>query len=304
MLAADLFRLGPFAFRLGYTMLTRTFIHIPGIGPTRERGYWNDGITCWDDMLKDRDLFDDGPAPAMEQYITLSRQKLADGDSRWFEQALGADKAWRMAADFDDGRIAYLDIETDGGDASAWREGEDAPGGTTVCAVWDGNEARVFLRNRDLDQLPDYLAKYKVLCTFNGKAFDIPYLEGRFGKDFFPGAHLDLRPITRAVGLTGGLKKIEKQIGIERPADIRRYTGYDAVKLWGAFRRGRKDALEPLARYNLADAVNLQSLLRIGYNWAVAHDELPFRRLDPVDVDHVKWATDKGIKELMSSFAR
>ncbi len=254
-------------------------------------------------MLKDRDLFDDGPAPAIETALVTSRQKLADGDAHWFEAALGASESWRLAADFDDGRIAYLDIETDGGDATQSRDGEE-PGGTTVCAVWDGIEARVFLRNRDLDQLPQYLAKYKVLCTFNGKTFDIPYLEGRFGKDFFPGAHLDLRPITAQVGLTGGLKKIEKQIGIERPANIRRYTGYDAVKLWGAYRRGRKDALEPLARYNLADAVNLQAVLRVGYNWAVAQDELPFRRLDPTPADQVLEGTERGIKELMSGVLR
>jgi uncharacterized protein YprB with RNaseH-like and TPR domain len=285
-------------------MLTRTFLHIPGVGPKRERSIWGDGILSWEHMLADRDLFDDGPPPAMEQAITLSRQKLVDGDARWFEHSLGAADAWRLAADFDDGRIAYLDIETDGGESTQWQEGEDAPGGTTVCAVWDGIEARVFLRNRDLDSLPQYLAKYKVLCTFNGKSFDIPYLEGRFGKEFFAGAHLDLRPITAQVGLTGGLKKIEKQIGIERPASIRRYTGYDAVKLWGAFRRGRKDALEPLARYNLADAVNLQAVLRVGYNWAVAQDELPFRRLDPASPELVAEATEKGIRELMSGVLR
>lgn len=285
-------------------MLTRTFLHIPGIGPKRERDYWSDGITSWDDMLKDRDLFDDGPPPAIEQHLTTSRQMLLDGNARWFEERLGPDKAWRLAADFDNGRIAYLDIETDGGEATAMRDDEDAPGGTTVCAIWDGTDARVFLRNRDLEQIPEYLSKYKVLCTFNGKAFDIPYLEGRFGKDFFAGAHLDLRPITAAVGLTGGLKKIEKQIGIERPADIRRYTGYDAVKLWGAYRRGRKDALEPLARYNLADSVNLQALLRVTYNWAVAHDELPFRRLEPIDTEAVKDGTNRGISALMSAVLR
>jgi len=285
-------------------MLTRTFLHIPGVGPAREKTIWRDGLLCWNDMLKDRDLFDDGPPAAIEQEIMLSRQKLALGDARWFEQRLGPSESWRMAADFDDGRIAYMDIETDGGEATAHREGEDAPGGTTVCAVWDGTDARVFLRNRDLDQIPEYLSRYKVLCTFNGKAFDIPYLEGRFGKDFFQGAHLDLRPMSTAVGLKGGLKKIEKQLGIERPASIRRYTGYDAVKLWGAYRRGRPDALEPLARYNLADAVNLQCLMRVTYNWATAHDELPFRRFDSLQSDCIHEGTEKAISDLMSTAAR
>ena len=285
-------------------MLTRTFIHIPGISPERERDYWKDGITSWGHLLNDRDLFNDGPAPAIEQELALSRAKLAEGDAGWFEERLGAADAWRLAADFDDGRIAYLDIETDGGEPTVLREGEDGPGGTTVCSVWDGQRARVFLRNIDLDRLPEYLSQYKVLCTFNGKAFDIPYLEGRFGRAFFKGAHLDLRPITRAVGLTGGLKKIEKQLGIERPANIRRYTGYDAVKLWGAYLRGRRDALEPLARYNLADAVNLQALMRVAYNWAVAHEGLPFRRFDELPTDTVNPGVEAGIKEMMAGVAK
>ncbi len=278
-------------------------MHIPGVGPDKERTIWRESILNWDEMLRDRDLFDNGPPSHIEQALTLSRLKLAEGDTKWFQGRLGAEHAWRMAADFDDGRIAYLDIETDGAKATDYAQGEDAPGGTTVCAVWDGVRAHVFLRNYDLHLLPEYLAQYKVLCTFNGDAFDVPYLEGRFGKGFFPGAHLDLRPITRAVGLTGGLKKIETQLGIIRPASIRHYTGYDAVKLWGAYRRGRKDAIEPLARYNLADAVNLQTLLRVGYNWAVSQDELPFRRFDSVLNEDAPAAVDLAIRQFMTGVA-
>lgn len=279
-------------------MLTRSFIHLTGIGPEREKAFWRDGLLCWDDVLAHRDLFDEGPTPALEQELTLSRQKLAEGNASWFEQRLGENEAWRMAADFDDGRIAYLDIETDGTKQDGAQLSDGEPGGTTVVGVWDGIDARVFLRGSDLEEIPDYLAKYKVLCTFNGKCFDIPYLEGRFGKHFFEGAHLDLRPITRAVGLTGGLKKIEQQIGLERPADIRRYTGYDAVKLWGAYRRGRKDALAPLARYCLYDSVNLQTVMRVAYNWAMAFEGLPFRRFDELQTNCVHEAAKRAITQM------
>jgi uncharacterized protein YprB with RNaseH-like and TPR domain len=282
-------------------MLTRTFLHLAGIGLKRERAYWHDGIICWQDLLNDRDLFNHGPSPVLEQQLALSQRKLADGDARWFEDRLGSDSAWRLTPDFDDGRIAYLDIETDGSPGTTLTDGDDGPGGTTVCAVWDGREARVFLRNRDLNELPAYLAKYRVLCTFNGKLFDLPYLESRFGNNFFQGAHLDLRPITRAVGLTGGLKKIEEKVGITRPAAIRRYTGYDAVKLWSAYRQGRAEALEPLARYNLADAVNLQSLLRISYNLAVAQESLPFRHFELWNPGRFQEAIDLAVKRLMNS---
>ena len=284
-------------------MLTRSFIHLKGVGQARERHFWHDGQISWDDALAFRDLFDDGPALPLEQELTLSRLKLAAGDSSWFEERLGSEQAWRMAADFDDGRIAYLDIETDGKKPDEPLMDGDGPDRTTVVAVWDGTDARVFLRHHNLHEIPEYLSKYKVLCTFNGLAFDIPYLETRFGKRFFAGAHLDLRPITRAVGLTGGLKKIETQIGIERPADIRRYSGYDAVKLWGAYLRGRKDALIPLLRYNLYDAVNLQTVLRVAYNWAAVYDELPFRRFDELQTECVHDAVDRAVKEVMSAHA-
>ena len=281
-------------------MLTRSFIHLAGIGEARERNFWHDGLVSWDDVLNHRDLFDDGPPEHLEQALTQSRQKLAEGDSSWFEKRLGAEQSWRMAADFDDGRIAYLDIETDGKKPDLPLNDGDGPDRTTVVAVWDGTEARVFLRNHNLHEIPAYLAKYKVLCTFNGASFDLPYLEKRFGPQFFKGAHLDLRPITRAVGLTGGLKKIETQIGIERPADIRAYSGYDAVKLWAAHLRGRKDALVPLIRYNLYDAVNLQTVLRVAYNWAAVYDELPFKRFTALQVSGLDSAVDLAVKQVMT----
>ncbi len=282
-------------------MLTRSFIHLSGIGEARERHFWHDGLISWDDVLQFRDLFDDGPPPPLEQALTQSRLKLAEGDTSWFEERLGAEQSWRMAADFDDGRIAYLDIETDGKKPDLPLNDGDGPDRTTVVAIWDGFEAKVFLRHHNLHEIPEYLSKYKMLCTFNGASFDVPYLEKRFGKKFFNGAHLDLRPITRAVGLTGGLKKIETQIGIERPADIRNYSGYDAVKLWAAHLRGRKDALVPLIRYNLYDSVNLQTVLRVAYNWAAVYDNLPFRRFDDLQAIGLHGAVDRAVKDVMSA---
>ena len=279
-------------------MLVRSFIHLPRVGPFRERRYWEDGVLCWNDLLADRDLFDDGPSPLLVEAVLQSRLKLAEGDARWFESHLGISNAWRMAADFDDGRVAYMDIETDGSRGNEIPIDDDQPGGTTVLSVWDGQRARVFLRGRDLDQIPAYLSQYKVLCTFNGKAFDLPYLEGRFGKGFFPGAHLDLRPITAAVGLTGGLKKIEKHVGITRPKMIENYTGYDAVKLWRAYCNGRQDALAPLALYNLADTVNLQALLRVVYNLYMTVEKLPFRRFEVLQEAHVPAALDEALYRL------
>ncbi|MCK6474799.1 MAG: ribonuclease H-like domain-containing protein [Planctomycetes bacterium] len=281
-------------------MLTRTFLHLPGVGPKRERRYWGDGVLSWDDLLADRDLFDTGPAAPLEAAVTESRAKLAAREARWFEGRLGGTHFWRAARDFDDGAIAYLDIETDGSAGDRLDDRSNTVGGATVVGVWDGETARVFLRDRDLEELPAYLARYQVLCTYNGKSFDLPYLERRFGAGFFAGAHLDLRTPSHAAGWTGGLKKIEGQAGIVRPEPIRRMTGYDAVKLWGAYRSGRREALEPLVRYNLADTVNLQALLRAAYNALVSHEELPFRRFDVLQEEGTDEALERAVKAALA----
>ena len=95
-------------------MITRTFSHIPSIGKERERYFWEAGLVGWDEVLNTRDLFDEGPPEHLEAALVESKEKLQAGDARWFEERLATDEAWRLAPDFDDGRIAYLDIETDG----------------------------------------------------------------------------------------------------------------------------------------------------------------------------------------------
>jgi len=52
---------------------------------------------------------------------------------------------------------------------------------------------------------------------------------------------------------------------MEREGDLKGLNGYDAVKMWQAYRRGDDAALDRLVRYNSADIVNLQKLLEWSY---------------------------------------
>jgi uncharacterized protein len=63
------------------------------------------------------------------------------------------------------------------------------------------------------------------------------------------------------MGLQGGLKSIECQLGINRDADLEGVDGFEAVRLWNQYRRGNQAALEKLLRYNEQDIVNLKTLL-------------------------------------------
>jgi uncharacterized protein YprB with RNaseH-like and TPR domain len=70
--------------------------------------------------------------------------------------------------------------------------------------------------------------------------------------------HFDLRHGCARVGLHGGLKSIEKQMGMKRGQELEYVTGEQAVYLWHAWeRRGNMNALNLLKRYNEEDTRNL-----------------------------------------------
>ncbi len=88
----------------------------------------------------------------------------------------------------------------------------------------------------------------------------MPFIEHHFSckYDFI---HLDLRYMLKELGLQGGLKSIENQLGINRDADLKGIDGFEAVFLWHQYKRGHHESLRKLLRYNEQDIVNLKSLL-------------------------------------------
>ena len=65
----------------------------------------------------------------------------------------------------------------------------------------------------------------------------------------------------KRLGLDGGLKRIERDVGIDR--DRPEVSGRDAVRLWREYERGDESALETLVSYNREDAANLETLADI-----------------------------------------
>jgi uncharacterized protein YprB with RNaseH-like and TPR domain len=243
-------------------MLCHTFQHIPGLGERRERTLWRRGISTWDDFLAapQRSGLPAALRRDAEAVIHLSQEALRRGNIYFFAQLLPVREHWRLYGDFQ-ASTAYLDIET--GPLGHGRQG------ITVVGLFDGQEFRSFVRGDNLHTLEDHLRRYDLLVTFNGKSFDLPVIERDLGIPIYQ-AQIDLRPFLHQLGYHGGLKRIERQWGIDREDEIAGLTGFDAVLLWARYRHGDAAALQRLIAYNRADVVNLEVLLRRGY--ALARD--------------------------------
>ena len=77
---------------------------------------------------------------------------------------------------------------------------------------------------------------------------------------------MDLCHTLKRLGYRGGLKKIEKQLGINRGEDTDGLNGMDAIRLWREYLRGNEASLDTLIAYNQEDVVNLERLAEIAYS--------------------------------------
>jgi hypothetical protein len=93
----------------------------------------------------------------------------------------------------------------------------------------------------------------------------VPVIEKEFGIELRL-AHLDLRYLLAGLGIKGGLKRCEIQLGLNR-GELTGVDGQAAVLLWDLYRRtGEKRVLDTLLAYNIMDTVNLERLMVEAYN--------------------------------------
>lgn len=238
-------------------MLTQTFFHVPGIGIFGERSLWQQGCWDWRTFLDKKDQYHVGstPRPLMIQTIEESVEALAGQQGAYFDRSLGPMNAWRAWPEFKESCV-YLDIETDGTQQSS---------AITTIGLYDGTTYRCLIQDQDLDEFPAIIKQYSMIVTFFGTGFDLPMLKKCFPKVVFDQIHLDLCPTLRVLGYKGGLKKVEKQLGIVRGEAVDGMTGYHAVQLWRSYRKGSTKALETLIEYNREDVINLERLTEVAY---------------------------------------
>ena len=235
-------------------MLRHTFIHLPGVGIHRERSLWKQGILDWDRFLQ---AVEDGAlrqgiyksaAPLVRQSVDAATA----GDAGFFRGRLSSLEMWRLYPDFAD-RALFLDIETTG-------LSPDYHEVTVIGALGNGQLA-LFVKGINLDQFPAYVAQFPLLVTFNGSQFDVPFLRAHFPGVRLDQAHIDLRFALASLGYRGGLKAVERTLGLQRDSAILGVDGFGAVHLWHCYRRGDREALRKLILYNLTDVVNMVELV-------------------------------------------
>lgn len=241
-------------------MLQQTFIHIPGIGKQTELDLWEHGIRSWDDADRFEKRFGvvgGRLQKKLDEYIPRSREAICRKDAAFFERLSTMGEAWRVFPEFVD-QCVYLDIETTGL-SSVFDT-------ITTVGLYDGRKYKVFVEGDNLQDLPAHLSGYSVVVTFNGAGFDLRFLRLAFPSLSLPPIHIDLRWITRKLGMKGGLKAIEAEMGLKRPGVIEDLTGYDMTVLWAKYLRGEKSALEQLIQYNTEDVVHLKAIMEIAYH--------------------------------------
>lgn len=241
-------------------MLKNTFLHIPGIGIRTEHRLWWSGILSWDDFFGYYPMVvSQGREHSMRSHIEQSIKHLEHNSPHYFEKLLPSNQLWRLFPEFRHA-IAYLDIETTGLDN--WGSY------ITTIALYDGYSLFYYVYGENLDRFREDIKKYKVVVTYNGRCFDIPFIRSYLGMEMNH-VHIDLRYLLQSLGYKGGLKGCERQLGIDR-GELDGVDGFFAVLLWNDYIRNKNQkALETLLAYNIQDVVNLEILMIICYNLKV-----------------------------------
>ena len=152
---------------------------------------------------------------------------------------------------------AYLDIETTGLTPSGC---EITVIGIHLCRKEGNDFVQLVGKDVTADSILSALEGIDTLYTYNGSRFDLPFINALLGinlEEHF--THRDLMYDCWKNGLYGGLKGVEKQLGIGRK--LPDMNGWEAVKLWWKYVDSFDlEALNKLLEYNKEDVVNLKTL--------------------------------------------
>ncbi len=253
-------------------MLEATFQLVSGIDEKVESRLWKSGITRWGDLLE----LNSHPHIARNHLKKLKaeiREYQSALENKRFDQLLARmprKLIWRLFPNLRED-ILYFDVEATGLD-------KDKDSITTI-ATYNGKEIKLFVAGENLNQFPEYADNYSAIATFDGARLDIPLINRQLNY-FFSQIHFDLFYISRSLRVYGGLKKIERRIGVDRDPLIQEIDGTFAIFLWKEYQETRDPKfLETLLSYNIEDVIHLEEMLYIFYNELRKKYGLPVARL-------------------------
>jgi uncharacterized protein YprB with RNaseH-like and TPR domain len=233
-------------------MLKKTFCHIDGITKSTEKLLWDHGIESWDSLHANEQklsILSETKKTQIKEELVRSQKALEEGNLSYFKELLDPKEHWRCVGY---GKMAFVDIETTG--LSKWNHE------ITLLGIYDGVSPEIYINGINLEKAKEKLEEFDIIVTFNGKQFDLPFIESYF-KTSYHCIHLDLRYLLKELGYQGGLKLIEKQLGITRGEETEGVDGFEAIRLWNRYKKGCAKSLETLISYNTEDIVNLKTLL-------------------------------------------
>ncbi|NVM01281.1 MAG: ribonuclease H-like domain-containing protein [Candidatus Helarchaeota archaeon] len=238
------------------------------------------GILTWDNMqenisnpeipIYNRNL--------VESYIIGSKRAMENVNIGFFRENFPKKEYWRLYPKLKE-RTLFLDVETNG----LAKELNEI---TVIGTLYKG-KFKSFINGINLQDVIPLIEDCFMIVTYNGSLFDIPCIERTLDIEKKNYISLDLRWIFKRLGYSGGLKSIEKQVGINRPDYLKDVNGYTAVLLWRKYQTRSLNALNVLRRYCLEDVKNLVFLLHFAYNRLCKEIKFP-QKIKPL-TEKFKW---------------
>ena len=237
-------------------MIQHSFIFLERVKRGIEKNLWKQGIHSWDSFLNKNKI--NGLSTVRKKYydrkIIEARKALYNFDSTYFKKILPQSEYYRLYEFFKEEAV-FLDIETTGLDSNN--------NDITLIGLFDGLNTKTMIKgiNFDYKALKEELKNYKLIVTFNGSSFDIPFIN-KIYPDLLPDIpNFDVKSVTARLNLKGGLKEIEKKLGIKRGKIVEKFYGGDALTLWKMYRATGNDYyLKLLIEYNEEDIINLKTI--------------------------------------------
>ncbi|MCF6335016.1 MAG: ribonuclease H-like domain-containing protein [Spirochaetales bacterium] len=133
-----------------------------------EEVLWQEGIINWEIcldtklpiQLQSKELY-------IKRNIEVSLRELELRNVEYFSQNLKHSLLWRLLPEFQD-ELIFIDIETTG----LYKEFNKI----TTIATYDGKNISYFVGDSDLEQILNVLNNNKIIVSYNGKSFDIPFI--------------------------------------------------------------------------------------------------------------------------------